>query len=224
MSEEISLRAKIDALSRVARFNPLFTFGIIVLSVFAALLEGIGLSFLLPIIQQARGGEEPSGLVEVFMSVYDALGVPFTLEYIIAGVTLVMVLRYVSTFLVAWLRAALRTYYVRDLQVRSYDSALDAKVSYFDQKGSDEILNAIVTQSRKAGSSILRLVRIVEQGCVSLMYFSIALYLAPKLSVATAVVLGGITIVVQNGFESGYSVGDRVAEANERVQTACTAV
>ncbi|WP_244289009.1 ABC transporter ATP-binding protein [Halobacterium salinarum] len=207
-----------DAIKRVALYRPLFTVGIIVLSVFAAILEGIGVSYLLPIIQQARGEGDPGTLVQGFMQVYDFFGVPFVLEYIIVGVALVMTLRYTSTFLVAWLRAKLRVHYVRDIQTRAYDSALNARIGYFDQQGSDEILNAIVTQSREAGYAIMRLVRIVEQSILSLMYLAVAMYLSPWLTLTAGTILGALTFLIRNRIESGYAVGDRVAEANERVQ------
>jgi len=223
MSEDIFHRAKLAALWRVAQFRPVLTVGIIVLSVFAAILEGIGLSFLLPIIQQARGAGEPTGVVEVFFTVYEFLRIPFTLEFIIFGVAFVMALRYVSSFLVDWLRALLQETYVRELQTQSFENALDAKIEYFDRKGSDDILNAIVTQARQAGTVIQTMVQIVEQSLLSLMYFLIALLLAPWLTIGTAVILGGFTYLLRSVLESGYSVGDRVAVANERVQTATQA-
>ncbi|NHX36803.1 ABC transporter ATP-binding protein [Halolamina sp. R1-12] len=218
MSDQLSLIEKLGAAKRVALFRPIFSLGIILLSVIAALFEGIGLGFLLPIIQQARGNGEVSGLAEGFVWAYELVGVPFTLEYIIAGVALVMTLRYTASFLVAWLRAMIRVQYVRDIQTRAFDSALDARIGYFDEQGSDEILNAIVTQSREAGNAIMRLVRIVEQSILSLMYVSVALYLAPVLTLAAGAILAVLTYLVRYRFESGYSVGDRVAEANERVQ------
>lgn len=223
MSDQLSFQEKIKATKRVALYRPLISVGIIILSVFAALLEGIGLSFLIPIIQQARGEGDPGRLVEGFMRLYELLGVPFVLEYIIVGVALVMTLRYTSTFLVAWLRARLRVHYVRDIQTRAYDSALKARIGYFDEQGSDEILNAIVTQSREAGNAIMRLVRIVEQGILSLMYLTVAMFLSPWLTIAAGTILGALTYLVRNRFESGYAVGDRVAEANERVQEAVQA-
>jgi subfamily B ATP-binding cassette protein MsbA len=152
------------------------------------------------------------------MQVYDFFGVPFVLEYIIVGVALVMTLRYTSTFLVAWLRSMLRVHYVRDIQTRAYESALNARICYFDQQGSDEILNAIVTQAREAGNAIMRLVQIVEQSILSLMYLAVALYLSPWLTLTAGVILGVLTFLIRNRIESGYAVGDRVAESNERVQ------
>jgi len=134
-------------------------------------------------------------------------------------VGVVMTARYVSSFLVAWLRAKLRVEYVRDLQTRAFDRALDAEVAYFDEQGSDTVLNAIVTQAEYAGRVIERIVTLVEQGLLSLIYLGIAIVLAPRFTLGTVVALGGFLYVARSAVESGYDVGDRVATANERVQS-----
>jgi subfamily B ATP-binding cassette protein MsbA len=225
MSDELSLRAKLVALYRVGSYRPALTGGVISLSLFAAILEGIGLSFLLPIVETARASGPPpqEGLVGVFYSTYRLLRIPFTLEYIIAGVGLVMTARYVSSFLVAWLRSKLRTEYVRELQTRAFEGALNARIEYFDEKGSDDILNNIVTQSRYSGQVIGHVTQVLEQGLLSLMYLTVALVLAPFFTLGTGIVLGGFLFGLRSLIESGYSVGDRVATANERVQRAVQA-
>lgn len=226
MSEKLPNREKLAALYRVAAYRPLYAAGVVVLSVIAALLEGIGLSFLLPIIEIAQGTVQPEqadGMLGAFAQVYLFLGIPFNLGYLVAGVLGIMTVRFTSSFFVGWLRAAIETYYVRHLQIRAFDNALDARIGYFDQEGSDDILNAIVTQSEYAGRVIRFTIQTLEQGLLSLMYIAIAFYLAPGLTVATAVFLGAFTFIFRYGLESGYSLGDLVADANERLQTAAQA-
>jgi subfamily B ATP-binding cassette protein MsbA len=225
MSEEISNQEKFNALRQVAGYRPALTVGIIGLSLFAAILEGIGLSFLLPIIETAQSTGPPpqEGLVAAFVTVYEFLGIPFTLEFIILGVASVMTARYTSSFLVAWLKAKLRTEYVRYLQTESFDKALGARIGYFDDQGSDDILNNIVTQARYAGHVIQRVVQIVEQGLLSAVYLGVALILAPVFTIGTGIILGGFLYGLRRLVESGYDVGDRVATANERVQRAVQA-
>ncbi|MBO4248907.1 ABC transporter ATP-binding protein [Halomicrobium sp. IBSBa] len=225
MSDQISLRQKITSIYSVAAYRPLFTVTIISLSVFAAILEGIGLSFILPIIEHVRSGSQsdPSGLMNLFISTYDFLGVPFTLDYIIVGVSVVMVVRYCASFLVAWLRVALRMDYARHIRSESFQGALNARIGYFDQQGSDEILNAIITQSDYASKVIRRMIRLVEISLVSLMYLAVALYMSPSLTLFAIAIIGTSTVLLRYVFESGYAVGGRVAEANERIQEAAQA-
>ncbi|XGI82755.1 ABC transporter ATP-binding protein [Halorutilales archaeon Cl-col2-1] len=219
---EIGWRDKLEALYRVAQFRPLYAGGVLVLSVFAALLEGFGLSFILPIVELAQSdGVDPAqadGLLGAFLTVYDFLGIPFTMGYLVVGVSLVMVVRFTSSFLVGWLRAALRTKYVRHLQTESFESALNAKVSYFDREGSDDILNAIVTQAENAGNVIRFTINLVEQSLLAMIYLGVAFYLAPRLTVVTGIFLGGVTYLFRSKVETGYSIGDRVAQAKEDIQ------
>lgn len=220
-SASISLSDKFRALWRVGLHRPLTTAGIILFSVFAAVLEGIGLSFLIPIIEIAQGNAsrgEVSGVASLFLEVYTALGVPFELAFVIVGVGVVMVVRYAASFLVVWFRGALRTDYVRHLQSTAFDGALDARIAYYDEKGSDEVLNAIVTQSEYAGRVINGVVKIVQQGSLALIYLAVALYIAPLMTALTALLLGSILVAMRTIVESGYSVGDQIADANERIQ------
>ncbi|MWV65238.1 ATP-binding cassette domain-containing protein [Halorubrum sp. JWXQ-INN 858] len=225
-SESISRRQKIDALLDVARYKPRFTAGIVVLGVVAAVLEGVGLSFILPIVdlvQLEDPAAEADGLLAVFVTVYGALGIPFSLGFVVLGVSAVMVARYTTSFAVAWLREAVRTYYIRDLQDRAFKNALHARVEYFDEEGSDDILNAIVTQTTYAGRVIQRVIQLLEQAFLAMAYFVIALVIAPLLTLITVVILGGFTVFFRVVIESGYDIGDRVADANEERQEAVQA-
>ncbi|WP_114576279.1 ABC transporter ATP-binding protein [Saliphagus sp. LR7] len=220
-TQDASRREKVDALIHVAKYNPRLTAGVIGFGIFAATLEGIGLSFILPIIElvQSSGSvANTGGLAGAFASAYQVVGVPLTLGTAVVGVAFVMTARYVSSFLVDWFRAALQTYYIRDLQTEAFGSALSARVSYYDEEGSDDILNAIITQTFYAGRVISRVVKLLEQSFLALVYGLIALIISPVLMLITAVVLGGVTYLLRSVIEPGYEIGDEVADANERRQ------
>lgn len=218
---DVSRRDKLRSIALIVKYRPRFTALIILLGVVVTLLEGIGMSFIIPIIEVARSGasaSDSSRIVAVFLTIYETIGIPFTLEYILVGVLSVMTVRYAASFSIAWLRAQLRTYYIRDIQTRAFESALDAQTAFFDTQGSDTILNMIITQTFYAGRAIKRVVRVFEQILLSGLYLAIAFYFAPMLTVIAAVLLGGITYLVRSVVESGYDVGDRLAVANERIQ------
>lgn len=225
-NEAISRREKIHALLDVARFNPKFTILIVGLGLVAAVFEGVSLSFILPIIEIVQLDDpaaEADGLMGVFVTAYATLGVPFTLGYVIVGVAAVMTVRYTVSFVGAWFREALRTYYIRDLQLRAFENALEAEVQYFDEEGSDDILNATVTQTYYAGRVIQRVVKFLEKLFFSLAYLIIALVIAPILTLFAIAILGGLTILLRHVVEPGYEVGDLVADANEKRQEAAQA-
>jgi subfamily B ATP-binding cassette protein MsbA len=152
------------------------------------------------------------------LRIYETLGIPFDLGFIVLGVSVVIAVRYSLSFVVMWAGAILRYDYVRELRDAAFSNALDARTAYFDQEGSDEILNAIITQTQYAGETIYRFIRVMELVLISAAYLLLALYLSPVLTVVTAVVVGGVMYGVRRALESGYDVGERVADANERVQ------
>ncbi|MFC6718696.1 ABC transporter ATP-binding protein [Natrialbaceae archaeon GCM10025810] len=218
-SDNLSLREKLRGLSLIATFRPGMTLVIVALSGFVAVLEGVGVSFILPIIEVAEGNaEDADGLVELFVTGFDVVGVPFTVGYIVLVLSFVMTVRFGSSIVVGWLRVTLQTLYVRDLQRRAFRNALDAHTSYFDREGSDDIINAIVTQAEYAGKVIRDLVRLLGSVTLIFAYLAIAYYISPVLTIAAGVAIGALTFLVRNVIESGYSVGDRVADANEGIQ------
>jgi len=101
---------------------------------------------------------EVDGLLTAFVIAYQPIGVPFIFGYVVIGVAAVMTARYTTSFVIVWFRAALRTYYIRDLQMRAYDRGLDVRVEYFDEEGSDNILNAIITQTNYVSRVIDRII------------------------------------------------------------------
>lgn len=220
--DSLSNRHQFHALRQVATHRPALTIAIVSLSLLAAVLEVVGISFILPVIELAQsGGTTPAGtdgLLGTFVSAYTAIGLPLSIEYVVIGVSCVMLVRFAASFLVSWLRAILQTEYICDLRERAFENALDARIAYFDTRGSDEILNVVVTESRYAGKVIHEVVRLIEQSLLSVMYLLVTLYLAPVMTLLTIGVLGSVTYLVRSVLESGYAVGDRVATANERVQ------
>ena len=220
-SEDLSLREKLRGLYLIVTFRPWLTVLIVVFSGFVAILEGIGVSFIVPIVEVAQDPDaaaESGGLVGLFVSAFDLLGVPFTLGFIVLGVSLVMTVRFLSSIVVAWLRVTLQTWYVRDLQQRAFRNALDAHTAYFDREGSDDIINAIVTQAEYAGKVIRDTVRLFGSLLLIAAYLAVAFYISPMLTLLAGGAIVVLTVVVRSFTEAGYTVGDRVADANEAIQ------
>jgi len=219
--DEFSRRDVLRGLVDVAKFNPLLSGVLLCLGFITAALEGIGLTFILPIIELVQADDptaEADGLMLGFITLYELLGVSFTLETVIVGVTLVMGLRFGTLFLLKWFKEVLRTTYIRDLRQRGFENALAAETAYYDEKGSDEVINAIITQTNYAGEVITKVIEFIEKGTLALMFGLIALYFSPLLGLIAAIIFVGLTVFVQTVVEQGTAVGGRVADANERIQ------
>lgn len=220
-ASNISLRERFNALLRAVKYQPKLVAGAIGLSVIAAFLEGIGLSFIWPIVELARGGVDPQttdGILGAFADVYLFFGIPFSMGYLVLGVSLVLTVRFSISFLVGWFRGAIETYYRCHLQREAFENAVAAEVGYFDIEGSDDILNAIVTQAEYASRVLRHIIRTMELFFLMLIYFGLALYIAPVLTVVSAAIFGLLSYLFTSVLGSGYDLGDVVADANERIQ------
>ncbi|MBB6646622.1 ABC transporter ATP-binding protein [Halobellus ruber] len=215
-------REKLGAVREVIQFRPGLEAVIVVLSLGTALLEGVGVGFILPIVEVAQSSgslSEADGILRVFVRAYSVLGVPFTLETLIIGIAGVMTVRFGLSFLTAWLRAILGFEYQRELRQQLYEALLYGPVEYIDRSGSDDLLNSIITETVMAASVVTSMVRIANITLRGLIYLGIATYLSPRLTAVAVVTLGLSTGLVRYVIEPAYDVGEEIASVNDTVQT-----
>jgi subfamily B ATP-binding cassette protein MsbA len=122
------------------------------------------------------------------------------------------------SFLVGWLAAILAKRYERDLRTQAFNSALGAKVSYYDQEGTDDILNAIITETRYSGKVLSQGIKLVETLFLVVIYIGVMFYITPQMTFLAILLLGSITGILRFVIEPAVTAGSRVANANEQVQ------
>lgn len=209
------------AVREAAAHNPALAGGILLLSVATALLEGVGVGFILPIVEFTQSSSPATGaegVLGLFVRVYGALGIAFTLEMLVVGVAAVMTVRFSLSFAVSWLRAVLDTGYQRALRQRLFEALAYGRIDDIDEAGSDDLLNSLLTETNQAGNIVSGLVDIVEGALRGVIYLGIAAILAPGLTLVAVVSLGASTLVVRYVLEPAYAVGDDIADVNEVLQ------
>ncbi|MFB6282697.1 MAG: ABC transporter ATP-binding protein [Halobacteria archaeon] len=211
-----------ESVERMLSFDPKTTVGVVVLSVFAAALEGVGIGFILPIVRVAEQGTGYAGgnrFMEFFVSLYGAAGISFTLRNLILGLAIVITLRFIASYMVAYFRTKLRADYVRHLRKLAFENTLDSDAAFFDGKGSDEVMNTIITETKYAGKAVLRTVLIFELSLLCLVYLAVAFYLAPIMTSAAVLVFAVFTHLTRGTLAPGKELGERLTGANEEIQT-----
>lgn len=215
---DLTFRESLEVIADAARHRPRTAGTLVGLNLGVAVLNGIGVGFIVPIVDFVVGGTTGGTVQEVFVRLYRLLGIPLTLETAIAGVAFVMLLQFSLTFITAVQQATLEASYVRRLRTASFESLLAARVDVLDDIGEDSALNTLVTEARHAGSIPYRLVELLQAVLLVAAFGAVAVTIEPLLTVATVVLLGIIIGVVRFVLESGYESGDRLATANEAVQ------
>lgn len=218
-----SRREKLDALTEVVLYDPP-RFGLVVcLSLATAVLEGVGLSFLLPVVERASDGRisgaTDSGLIAIFETAYRLLGVPFSLEALLVGAGVAIGLRFGASVLTRYLRVQLVLDYVRSLKTDVFDGILASDLAFIDERGSDDLLNLLVTQTNYPANVLSSLLNAVERSLLALVYLALALAVEPLLTTVAVLVLGAITLVVRSSIGPAYDEGSRVSDANEAMQS-----
>jgi subfamily B ATP-binding cassette protein MsbA len=217
-----SLREKAAAIHDAARFRPALGVVIVTLSLGAAMLEGVGLGFLLPIVEVARSPGPPSdatGVLGAFVRLYAALGLPFTLEYLIGGIAAVMTVRVGLGFLSTWLKSRLSLGYQRHLRRRLFEAITYGPVAYVDRTGSDALLNSMITETDRASVIVMAVFNGLEVLLRGLIYLLVAAALSPLLTLVALVGLGASTLSVRYVLEPAYTAGDLIATTNDRIQS-----
>ena len=225
MNKKHNWKEKISAVWNVLSFNPILTFSIILLSSAVAILEGFGLSFIQPIFESVNSpGQAAEGAItEIIGQIYSIIGIPLNFETLIIGVSSIMFLRYSTTFVVSWLRSILAENYESELKNKTFDAALQSKIEIFDEKGPDEILNHVITETGYSSKLITVSIAVMERLFLVLAYLIVMIIISPQLSFLSIILLGGFTILLRKIIEPAVSSGERIAEANEKVQQSAQA-
>jgi subfamily B ATP-binding cassette protein MsbA len=214
--------SKRAALESVVRHNPALAAVIAALSVVTALLEGIGLGFLLPILASGSdvdvSGRGGSQLLDIFQDVYVYVGVPFTLETLLLGIAIVMTIRHVTSIAVSWSKEVLGVRYVADLRTQLLERFLRARVAYLDEQQSSSLLNEMITETTRGRDLISNVVNVMNSVLLGLAYLGISLFVAPRLTLVAVLTLGSIAIVVRKVLEPAYAAGGRLSAANDSIQ------
>lgn len=222
MDNDLTLREKISVVYKVFSYRPLFTLGLVIFSSAAALLEGFGLSFIEPIFRISRTGvlEQNSQITQLFRNAYSFLGIPFTLETLILAVSLVMTVRFSSSFIISWMKARLGKHYESDLRKKAFKAALNAEIGFFDKNGVDKIINHVLTETTYSSKLISVLIGMMERVFLIFIYLLVMAYLSIRLTVLAFLLMSTITLFIRYILDPAASIGSKVADANEAVQRA----
>ena len=222
MNDLSKIKDKLKAFHKVLAHRPVFLGLLVLLSIFTGLLEGIGLGFIYPIVQIAESGPSTIGsgssIMNAFTSVYSFLGVKFTLGNLLLGVSLVITMRYVSSFVLGWLKTLLSVEYETFLKEKAMNNTLQVETSLFGEKGSDNILNHVITETGYSAKSIKKGAEVLENLSLIIIYLGVMAYVSPVLTFYAFILLGGIMALLRLVVEPAVSIGSELADSNEKIQ------
>jgi ATP-binding cassette subfamily B protein/subfamily B ATP-binding cassette protein MsbA len=197
---------------------------LIVLGVFGALAEGVGVGVLIPMLESLQSSADPahaapiSGFSTFLSDFFKALGIPYTLPTIMAAGVGLFVAQAALTYARSYLTARWQDQLTAMIRVRAFGNLLHFDMAYFHKSRIGELINALTTEAMRAGAAFGQMIQMVSTLVLLGMYFLVEFAISWQLALAAFPVLGLLAIVLRP--RRSYDLGAEYTKENEVLQSA----
>ncbi len=169
---------------------------LLALMIVAALSEGIGLLLLVPLLTFVGLGGAASAdnaIVSYLTGIGSRLGVPLTLEIVLAAFVFLVVIRQVIVYSSARIAAEMRIDYVASVRKEFFASLGATNWRYLTGARLNQLSQILLTDCWRIGEAALNLLRIMSSLVLLLANVIVAVILAPVLALS---LLGSIALMM----------------------------
>ena len=195
---------------------------ILFFTVLVALLEGINVGLLVPLLE-TLGSPEGAGdhwISRVVARPFDTLGIPFGLKSILLAMGVFIFamagLKYFRTFLVS----STGGNFVIWLRTRNMRGLLDADLSYFHRQQIGMLTDTLAHQSSQAGSCLFHATTILTNLGVVLAYLTASFLIAPILTAIALTILVLVSLSTQHHINVAKKIGTRAVSLENELSAA----
>ena len=203
------------------RRRPISTFGLVLLLIVSALVEGVGIGFMIPLLESidTTSDLESASRVSRYLSeVYGRLGIPFVLWTIMVGGFLLFASRAFLTYIGETWMVHLANLFGAEARIDAFSGLLNADLGYINRRKGSDSVNTIVVEASRFQGAFLNSVRLLTGFAEAAIYLALALYLSWQLVLAAMGLIGVIFLVVRHEFGRASTHGDSLSKANRAVQ------
>lgn len=173
------------------------------LQVLIALMEGLGLTLLAPVLQ-SLGGADDLRIPQIGVSI--SVPVAFTL------VLLVMALRAVAQWRAAVLSVEIRLTTIDALRLRLVEGLFDAQWSYLAGQRQSHVVQRLTSEVERAHNALVTLTRIIVGSLVLGATVLAAVLVSPAIGGAAAVVLLLVAAATRRSLRTAARLGEEMTE------------
>lgn len=191
MLQKIKDKFKISAVIRLFRFVEVKKSEVIGLVLFAvgfALLEGMGLSLLLPILQFAESGQsaiENSGNAywSMINQALQFVGLQPTLLVLLVLAFVPILLRNALFFARSWYNAIVTSRIMLRLRMKVVDAVYNADPEFYSRHPVGQLVGVVMGQTSTAGAAVLAIINLFGILLLILVYLGVLLLLSVPLTI-----------------------------------------
>ena len=193
---------------------------LILLAAGIALLEGIGLSLLLPVLQFAESG--PSALQQggryfrLLQQFCSRFGLPLNLLTLLVFAFIPIVLRQFVFYWNAWYSAVVANRIATRMRVSAFDALMDADPAFFSQRSVGDLAGIVLNQTIVAGQTVLQVIRLFAIAMLLALYVAILVAVSLPLTLVTVAFAGLVSLLVRTSLVRTKRYGEQVAGVTQR--------
>jgi len=193
------------------------------LAVLYALLEGIGVGMLAPVLQYIeQGSQAPASESPVWQLIYtvtERWDVPITLLTLLIMAFIPVLLRQVVYFAYSYYGARIQQRAATRLRIQGFSALAHGDLAYVIRQGHGNLVSCLTTQVQRGGQAIYQFVQLISTGVLIAMYVSVLMLLQPALTAITLVALLLISRLVKGSITRSRRLGMETAERNNEAYT-----
>lgn len=194
---------------------------LVVISLLAATLEGVGLGLLVPVIetlQQADKPAEVTGFSALVKGAFAHLHLPWTLAVILAVTVGIFIVQSLLVYLRVVLAAMAQNRLVADLRSQVFSNLIDFDLAFFHRSRVGELVSALLTDAYRAGYAFRSMVETCAGLCVLTIYGLLALMVSWQMTLVAFPVVGMLAFLLRP--RRSYELGLDYSNENDRLQVA----
>ncbi len=189
---------------------------IVGLGVLAALIDGVGLSLFMPLVDQVSPSSPTTQPMwaQYLFDLFDGLPAERRVAAIGLAIFVAIVLRAVITLVNSALQAWLNTRITHELRTRIHDRLLEMEMRHVERATAGSLLNVLTTETWRTSDALYLVAHLLISGSTVLVYATLLVLLSPGLTAIVAVALLVISLVVRRVTGHARSLGRHATKAN----------
>ncbi|SIS51218.1 ABC transporter ATP-binding protein [Insolitispirillum peregrinum] len=211
----------LGVLPTFAGASPLSMVLLILMTLIASMIEGVGAVLVYPILEVMRTGQDlvslsqQSVIFEYIVRISDSLHVPATLEVLMVSVALLIILRQVFTYVVNVSRGRFSNRAVTYLSSQLFESIVSTDIHFIEQQRSGSLINALTTEAKRAGLLAMAALNVVTSLAKLAIFVMFMLFLSWQATLGGLMILSVVGIASKKGFRRSMGAGSELADAND---------
>lgn len=205
----------------VFKRRPWATAGLVALSLLASLVEGAGVSFLVPLLESldTKGGLlQDSQITQYFAQAYSRLHLPFALWSVMLGGFIAFSFQAVVRYIQETRTVRLGGEIAAEMRTQLFRNLLSMDLAYIHRRRGSEFANSLVTEANRVQFLFVYSVTALALVMETVVYLGIALFLSWSLVLGALGLIAIMTPLLRYELKRASRQGDRLTEINEGLQ------